>query len=91
MLIGTLDFIEAQLEKAADTLREIDPLDERVVKLEKRLDSLEKQRTGRNEPTRTTTETRRKAQVAQREPAARSSGRGEEEPSPDTAAADGES
>jgi hypothetical protein len=91
MLIGTLDSIETQLRKAADRLREIDPLDERVVKLEKRVESLEKQRTGRSEATRTTTETSRKAPVAQREPAARSSGRGEDEPSLGTAAADGES
>jgi hypothetical protein len=34
MLIGTLHFIEARLEKAADTVREIDPLDERVATLE---------------------------------------------------------
>jgi hypothetical protein len=91
MLIGTLDFIETQLQKAADTLREIDPLDERVVELEKRLDKLEKQRTGRSEATRRTTQTRRKAPVAQHEPAAHSSGRGGGEPSSRTADDDGES
>jgi hypothetical protein len=92
MLIGTLDFIETQLQKASDTLREIDPLDERVVRLEERVESLETQRTGRSEATRTATEKSRKAPVAQREPAAHSSGRGENEPSSDTTAAvDGES
>ena len=91
MLIGTLDFIETQVHKAADTLREIDPLDERVVKLEKRVDSLEKRRPGRGEGTRTTTETRRKAPVAEREAAAHSSVRGEDEPSSGPAAGDGDS
>jgi hypothetical protein len=55
MLIGTLDFLEVQLHKASDTLREIDPLDERVVELERRLDALEHQTTGRRQSSRTTT------------------------------------
>src|SRR5206468_716299 len=59
MLIGTLDFVEAQLHKASDTLREIDPLDERVVQLERRVDSLEHQTTGRRQSSRTTTAAQR--------------------------------
>ena len=60
MLVGALDTVEAQLHKVADTLREIDPLDERVVALERRVRSLEKQATGRGHSSRTTTATRRK-------------------------------
>lgn len=44
MLAGTLGIFEAVLRTAADTLRETDPLDERVVGLERRVDSLEERR-----------------------------------------------
>jgi hypothetical protein len=49
MLIGALDFVETQVHKAADGLRNIDPLDERLIDLERRLDSLEHQGTGRRQ------------------------------------------
>jgi hypothetical protein len=52
MLAGTLGIFEAVLRTAADTLREVDPLDERVVELEMRVGSLEKQTTGRRESAR---------------------------------------
>jgi hypothetical protein len=64
MLIGALDVFEAQLHKAADTLREIDPVDERLVKLERRMDSLEKQASGRRQRTRTTTAARQRPPAA---------------------------
>ena len=51
MLAGTLGIFEAVLRTAADTLRETDPLDERVVELEMRVDSLEKQTTVAGERT----------------------------------------
>jgi hypothetical protein len=54
MLAGTLGMFEAVLRTAADTLREMDPLDERVAGLEMRLDSLEEQTTGRRESARST-------------------------------------
>ena len=54
MLAGTLGIFEAVLRTAADTLRETDPLDERVVGLERRVDSLEEQTTGRRENARST-------------------------------------
>jgi hypothetical protein len=59
MLAGTLGIFEAVLRTAADTLREMDPLDERVVELERRLDSLEEQTTGRRESARATGGSRR--------------------------------
>jgi hypothetical protein len=68
MLVGALDFLEAQLHKASDTLREIDPLDERVVHLEERVDSLEKRTTGRKEPQRTTARATRSTPKVEREP-----------------------
>ena len=43
MLIGALHIMEAPLQKAVATLREIDPLDDRLVELERRVDSLEEQ------------------------------------------------
>ena len=49
MLAGTLGVFEAVLRTAADRLREVDPHDERIVELEKRVDSLEKQTTRRRE------------------------------------------
>jgi hypothetical protein len=54
MLAGTLGIFEAVLRTAADTLREVDPLDERIVGLEMRVDSLEEQTTGRRESARST-------------------------------------
>lgn len=86
MLIGTLDFLEAQLHRASDTLREIDPLDERVVQLEKRVDSLEKRTTGRREPQRTTAHATRSARTVEREPVDHSTDRPQAEPGSATAA-----
>jgi len=54
MLAGTLGIFEAVLRTAADTLRDMDPLDERLVGLEMRVDSLEEQTTGRRESARST-------------------------------------
>lgn len=61
MLAGTLGIFEAVLHAAADTLRGIDPLDERIVELEKRVDSLEEQSTPRRESARTTRATTSRA------------------------------
>ena len=68
MLIGSLDFLEAQLHRASDTLREIDPLDERVMQLERRVDSLEKRRSGRREAQRKSEPVDHSTDRAQAEP-----------------------
>jgi hypothetical protein len=65
MLAGTLGIFEAVLRTAADTLRETDPLDERVVELELRVDSLEKQTTGRRESARSTGAARKRTPTAE--------------------------
>lgn len=44
---GALGICEALLRTAADAVSEGDAIDERVVKLERRIDSLEEQATGR--------------------------------------------
>jgi hypothetical protein len=62
MLAGTLGIFEAVLHTAADTLRGIDPLDDRIVELEKRVDSLEEQTTPRRERARTKSATTSRAQ-----------------------------
>jgi cell division protein FtsB len=49
MLAGALGIFEALLRTAADAVSEGDQIDERVVDLERRLDSLEEQATGRRE------------------------------------------
>ena len=54
MLARTLGIFEAVLRTAADTLREVDPVVERVVELEMRVNSLEEQTTGRRESARST-------------------------------------
>ena len=64
MLAGTLGIFEAVLRTAADTLREMDPLDERVVGLEMRMDSLEEQATGRRESARSTGAARKRTPTA---------------------------
>ena len=46
MLAGALGIFEALLRTAADAVSEDDPIDERVVDLERRMDSLEEQGTG---------------------------------------------
>ena len=91
MLVGALDLVETQVHKAADRLREIDPLDERVVELERRVDSLEKRRTGRRQSSRKTAATRR-AQMAvpvETEPVDHSTGRHQEVPGSEPAAGSG--
>jgi hypothetical protein len=55
MFIGALDILETQVHKAADGLRDIDPLDERVVELEERMALLEQQPAGRRQGSRTPT------------------------------------
>ena len=50
MLAGALGTFEALLRTAADAVSERDPIDERVVDLERRIDSLEEQATGRRAP-----------------------------------------
>jgi hypothetical protein len=65
MLAGTLGIFEALLRTAADTLREIDPremdpLDERIMNLERRVGSLENETSGR-ESSRSTSATRKTA------------------------------
>ena len=64
MLAGTLGIFEAVLRTAADTLRETGPLDERVVELEMRVDSLEEQATGRRESARSTGAARKRTPTA---------------------------
>jgi hypothetical protein len=64
ILAGTLGIFEAVLNKAADTLREMDPRDERIVQLERRLDSLEEQTTGRRVSARSTSAVRKRTPTA---------------------------
>ena len=64
MLAGTLGIFEAVLRAAADALRDMDPLDERVVQLERRVDSLEEQTTGRPESSRATSAARKRTPTA---------------------------
>jgi len=93
MLIGTLDFVEAQLHKASDTLREIDPLDERVVQLERRVNSLEHQTTGRRQSSRTTPAARQTTPTpssVEPQRVEQSTDRHEESAAPDSAASQGE-
>jgi hypothetical protein len=52
------------LYKASDTRRESDPRDERLVKLERRVDSLEEQTTSRREGARSTSAARKSAPTA---------------------------
>jgi hypothetical protein len=53
MFIGAVDIAEAQIHRVAEALRDVDPLDERVVELERRVGSLEKQTPGRDTTTAT--------------------------------------
>lgn len=64
ILAGTLGIFEAVLNRAADTLREMDPRDERIVELERRLDSLEEQTTGRRVSARSTSAVRKRTPTA---------------------------
>jgi hypothetical protein len=64
ILAGTLGIFEAVLNRAADTLREMDPRDERIVELERRVDSLEEQTTGRRVSARSTSAARKRTPTA---------------------------
>jgi hypothetical protein len=65
MLAGTLGIFEAVLRTAADTLREVDPLGERVVQLERRMDSLEEKTTSRRESAPSTSAARKRTPTAE--------------------------
>lgn len=86
MFIGTLDILEEQIHKTAEALRADDPLDERLVELERRVDSLETQATtGR----RTSATARRRTKAAasvEPEHVAPRPGRRQEAPETETAA-----
>jgi hypothetical protein len=86
MLAGTLGIFEEVLRTAADTLREMDPLDERVVELEMRVDSLEKQTTGRRESARSTGAARKRTPTAGAAPEPERSGSSRPAPGSETAA-----
>ena len=64
MFIGALDVLETQLHTAADGLRDTDPLDERVVELEKRMALLEQEPAGRRQSSRTPTAARKRTPTA---------------------------
>jgi hypothetical protein len=64
ILAGTLGIFEAVLLRTADTLREMDPRDERIVELERRVDSLEEQTTGHREDARSTGAARKRMPTA---------------------------
>jgi hypothetical protein len=89
MLAGTLGIFEEVLRTAADTLREMDPLDERVVELERRLDSLEEQTTGRRESARSTGAARKRTPTAGSAAEPERSGSPRPAPGSDTAAGPG--
>ena len=89
MLAGTLGIVEAVLRTAADTLREMDPLDERVVELERRVDSLEEQPTGRRESARSTGAARKRTPTAAAAAEPERSGSPKPAPGSDTAAGPG--
>jgi hypothetical protein len=60
MLAGALGIFEALLRTAADAVSEGEPIDERVVDLERRMDSLEEQATGLREGSGATSVTRKR-------------------------------
>jgi cell division protein FtsB len=60
MLAGTLGIFEALLRTAADAVSEGDQIDERVMDLERRLDSLEERATGRREGSGATSAARKR-------------------------------
>jgi hypothetical protein len=64
MLAGTLGVFEAVLRTAADKLREIDPHDERIVALERRVHSLEEETTRRRESGRSRSAARKRTPTA---------------------------
>jgi hypothetical protein len=60
MFAGALDFFEALLRTAADVVSDGNPIDKRVVHLERRMDALEEQATGRREASRATSAARKR-------------------------------
>ena len=68
MLAGALGIFEELLRTAADAVSEGDPIDERVVDLERRMDSLEEQATGRREGSGATSAARRGRRQVQTSP-----------------------
>ena len=86
MLAGTLGIFEAVLRAAADTLRETGPLDERVVELEMRVDSLEEQTTGRRESARSAGAAKKRTPTARAAAEPERSGSPSPAPGSDTAA-----
>ncbi len=91
MLAGTLGIFEAVLRTAADTLREVDPLDERVEGLEMRVDSLEEQTTGRRGSARSTVAAKKRMSTAGAAAEPEGGGSSSPAPGPDTAAGPGTS
>jgi hypothetical protein len=89
MLAGTLGIFEAVLRTAADTLRDMDPVDERIVELERRMDSLEEQTTGRRESARSTGAARKRMPTAGAAAERERSGSPRPAPGSDTAAGRG--
>jgi cell division protein FtsB len=64
MLASGLGILEALLRTAADAVSEGDPIDERVVDLERRMDSLEDQASGRREVSGGTSAARKRTPTA---------------------------
>jgi hypothetical protein len=60
MLAGAFGIAEALLRTAADAVSKGDPIDERVVDLERRMDSFEEQATGRREAAGATSAARKR-------------------------------
>ena len=89
MFAGTLGVFEAVLRTAADKLREIDPQDERIVELEKRVDSLEEQTTPRRESAHSARPARKRTPTAEAAAVREGTASDEPAPGPDTAAPSG--
>src|SRR3954454_9631343 len=89
MLAGTLGIFEAVVRAAADGLREVDPRDERIVELERRVNSLEEQTTRRGESARSMSAARKKTPTAGAATERERSGSLEPAPGSDTAPGSG--
>ena len=89
ILAGTLGIFETVLLRTADTLREMDPRDERIVELERRMDSLEEQTTGHRVSARATSSARKRTPTARAAAEPQRSGSHDPAPGSDTAAGPG--
>ena len=89
ILAGTLGIFEAVLLRTADTLREMDPRDERLVELERRVGSLEEQTTGHRLSARSTSSARKRTPTAGAATEPERSGSHDPALGPDTAAGPG--